>query len=108
MAGAGAYAEVARTVELRQLVEKPYLELLEHATTARFSAQEIEQFRKQLEKEKDAEKERLKTQEKELKQRVDIARKELEKLNKQSSRDTDVMASKRQDLHCGVQKMELG
>ena len=45
MGGAGAYADVARRPSLRELVEKPYLELLEQASAQHFSPAEIEQFK---------------------------------------------------------------
>ncbi len=91
---------------LTQLVEKHYLELLELSPNLRLSAAEIESFKQQLDRQKETEKRRLEQEEKGLKGQVEVARKQLNELNKRASRDTTEMAEERRRLQCQVYKLE--
>ena len=91
---------------LTDLVQEPYLVLLEQAEELTFSEKELDRFRKDLEKEEKAEKKRLEREEKELKQQVKELRKQLDELNKSRSRDDSEMALKRNELHCQILPLE--
>jgi len=92
--------------QLGELVGKQYLELLEIAPTVSFSQKEIDDFKRQLEREKESEEKRLKQEEKRLKDQVEQARKQLAELNRRASRDTEEMTQQRRDLHCRILKLE--
>ena len=92
---------------LADLVQEPYLVLLEQAEKLKFSEKELDRFRKDLEKEEKAEKKRLEQEEKELKQQVKDLRKQLDELNKSRSRDDSAMALKRSELHCTIAALDL-
>jgi Zn-dependent protease with chaperone function len=96
----------AQQQTLGELVNQSYLELLEQAKEVVFSTSAIEAFKKQLEKEKEAEQKRLEQEEKQLKQQLEQTKKQLEALNKQSSRDTAEMTAQRKKLHCSILKLE--
>ncbi len=91
---------------LTDLVQEPYLVLLEQAEDLRFSEKELDAFRKDLNKEEKAEKKRLKQEEKKLKQQVKELRKQLDEFNKSRSRDTSEMTLKRSELHCQILPLE--
>lgn len=91
---------------LAELINKSYLELLETASVAKFSASEIEAFRQKLEREKEAEKKRLEQQEKQLKAQTEDAKRQLDALNKRASRDDETMSEERRKLHCRLLKLE--
>jgi hypothetical protein len=78
---------------LAQLVDKPYLDLLELSVTLRLTPKEIEEFKRQLEKEKETEKKRPEQEEELLKTQIELARKQLDKLNNSASRDTEEMTA---------------
>lgn len=99
-------AQESASPNLTQLVAKPYLDLLDLATTLRFTPKEVEEFKRQLEKEKEAEKKRLEQEEKQLKSQIEQARNQLDKLNKSASRDTEEMTAERRKLHCHLLKLE--
>ena len=69
---------------LSELINKPYLELLEIASLATYAPKEIEEFRQRLEREKEAEKKRLEQAEKQLKKQADDAKRQLDTLNKRA------------------------
>jgi len=87
---------------LGQLVDRPYLELLELADSSGFAAKEIEDFKRRLGREKEAEKKRLEQEEKSLRSQIEQAHKQLEVLNKRASRDTIEMAEERRGLRCQI------
>lgn len=91
---------------LADLISKSYLELLETASIAKFSASEIEAFRQKLEREKETEKKRLEQQEKQLKAQAEDAKRQLDALNKRASRDDEPMSEERRKLHCRLLKLE--
>ena len=91
---------------LRELVMRPYLELLEAAPTLSFHPKEIEAFKLQLDRERDAEKKRLEQEEKELKLRIEQARRQLGALNKRASEDTAEMAEERRRTQCDIYKWD--
>ena len=91
---------------LTNLVQEPYLVLLEQAEELNFSEKELDRFRKDLEKEEKAEKKSLEREEKELKQQVKELRKQLDELNKTRSRDDSEMTLKRNELHCQILPLE--
>jgi len=91
---------------LTDLVQEPYLVLLEKAEELKFSKEELDTFRKDLKNEEKAEKKRLEQEEKELKEQVKELRQQLDELNKSKSRDTSEMALKRNELHCQIVPLE--
>ena len=93
-------------VGLSDLVSRPYLDLLELAPTVSFSAPEFEALRKELAKQRDGEKERLKKDERELDERLDTLRDQLKSLNKEASSDSAKMADRRAAMHCEIRKLE--
>ncbi|QQS48607.1 MAG: M48 family metalloprotease [Acidobacteriota bacterium] len=105
-AGQPLMAGSAGQTDLRDLVNRSYLEVRDLSLTVKVSSSEIESFKKALEKEKDQEKRRLESEEKALKSRVDGLRKRLDALNKLASRDNDEMATERRNVHCEMLKLE--
>jgi len=91
---------------LTDLVQEPYLVLLEEAEELNLSEKELDRFRKDLEEEEKAEKKGLEREEKELKQQIKELRKQLDALNKSRSRDDSEMALKRSELHCRIAALE--
>ncbi len=91
---------------LTELVNKPYLELLELAPALKFSSKEVENFRQQLEKEKEREEKRLEQAEQQLKKQAEQARQQLRELNKRASRDSEEMTLQRRKLHCQILQLE--
>ena len=91
---------------LTDLVQKPYLVLLEQAEELKFSEKQLDAFRRDLKKEEKAEKKRLEREEKELKEQVKELRKRLDVLNKSRSRDTSEMTLERSELHCQIVPLE--
>ncbi len=96
----------ADALPLSDLIQEPYLVLLEQAEELKFSEKELDAFRKDLKKEEKAEKKRLEREEKELKQQVKDLRKQLDELNKSRSRDTSEMTLQRSELHCQILPLE--
>jgi hypothetical protein len=101
-----AQSQTPEKPQLAQLVNRQYLDLLDLASTLNFTEQEIDQFKSRLEQEKETEKKRLEQEERGLKTQIEAARKALDRLNKQSSRDTAEMAEERRKLQCQVYKFE--
>jgi Zn-dependent protease with chaperone function len=91
---------------LAALVKRPYLELLETAPTVAFRAEEFEAVKKQLDKERESEKNRLKKEEKELDHLLSELRDQLAALNQEASTDSPGMAERRRTLHCEIQRLE--
>lgn len=93
-------------ITLGELVNKPYVELLEIAPTLKFPNTEIVNFKKTLESQKNADKKRLDAEIDQLKKETSVLRDQLSKLNKESSFDTEQMKTYRQELHCKIFKLE--
>jgi hypothetical protein len=91
---------------LSELVERGYLEIFELARSARYSSAEIEAWRKQLAQQESAEKKRLEEVQKRYVERVKVARKELEALNRRASRDGESEVEERKRLHCRILRLE--
>jgi hypothetical protein len=106
----GVAPSFARTLaapsKLAELVNKPYLDLLATAHTYNFTASEIENFKRSIEREQEAEKKRLEQEEKSLKAQIEQARDRLNDLNKRASRDDEEMTVARRNLHCSILKLE--
>lgn len=100
------FANSIDVTTLANLVNKPYVELLEIAPKVSFSTIQVNEFKKSLEKEKAAEKVRLEKEEVVLKKEVETLRKQLASLNKESSSDTQEMKDRRQALHCQILTLE--
>jgi Zn-dependent protease with chaperone function len=94
------------TATLSQLVNRPYLELLELAPTVSFKPQEFEILRKELARQQEAETERLKKEEKDLDGRLETLREQLRSLNKEASSDNTRMADRRKTVHCEILRLE--
>lgn len=91
---------------LEELIEKPYLDLLNLARPGLVNPQEAERVRQNLEKRKHDEQERLRAEEKKLAKEMADARKQLTELNRQASKDTEQTTAQRRDLHCKILRME--
>jgi hypothetical protein len=91
---------------LSQLLNRPYLELLEFAPTVSFRPQEFETLRKELARQREAETERLKKGEKDLDVRLEALRDQLKSLNKEASSDNAKMADRRRIVHCEIVRLE--
>ena len=96
----------SQTPNLRMLVERSYLELLNDAYYFRFSAAEVEAFRKILDEEKSAEQDRVKAEELQLKRDLDRLKDELSRLNAASSSDNAEQAAAREKIHCQTFDLE--
>jgi len=88
-----------------QIVEKSYLDLLDLATQITPTPADVEAFRGQLRREKDAKKAALKQEIERLKQEIEGARRKLTELNKRGSRDDPQTAGERHEIHCQIQKL---
>ncbi|MBI4850578.1 MAG: M48 family metalloprotease [Acidobacteria bacterium] len=100
------FASTIDVATLSTLVNKPYVELLEITPKVNFPEKEINDFKKNLEKEKASEKIRLEKEEAALKKQVVLLEQQLDKLNKKSSTDTQEMEKERQSLHCQILTLE--
>ncbi|HEV8131265.1 MAG TPA: M48 family metalloprotease [Acidobacteriota bacterium] len=96
----------ATTVDPHKIAEMSYLDILQQADRLKLSQSQVEAFKKQFESEKDAKREKLKTEIKALESQDKSLQKQLDDLNKQASRDTADMAQKRKDLHCSILKIK--
>jgi Zn-dependent protease with chaperone function len=103
--GVGAAFAPAPT-KPEELVNKPYLELLATASAINLSAKEVEDFKRRLERDQEAERRRLEQEEKNLKARIEQSRKQLGDLNRRASRDDEEATVERRDLHCAILKLE--
>lgn len=100
-----AVVDPAASQPLRELAEKPYLELFD----GRFppvTSGDLAAFRQQMDKEKTAEQDRLRGEEKDLRKRIDQARKRLEALNRERGPDTEDRVTRRRSLHCELLTLE--
>ncbi len=88
------------------LIQKPYLDLLELRDIRTFSSNEIKAVEERLKKEKEAEQSRLKKEEERTEKALKAARKRLDDLNKKASRDDAETQKQRTDLHCEVLGLE--
>ncbi|MCC6367541.1 MAG: M48 family metalloprotease [Bryobacterales bacterium] len=91
---------------LRNLIERPYLELADLATRVSFSGSQYAQVRRELEAEKKKQAQLLESQEKQLLQKIAQDRKELERLNRLASRDDEATTEKRREVHCRILELE--
>jgi Zn-dependent protease with chaperone function len=92
--------------DLAALVNRPYLELAEMAPTLAWSRQELDAFRKDLDRQRQSEAERLKKEEQQLDRQIEERRKQLQSLNKEASTDTPKTAEIRHNLHCDILRLE--
>jgi hypothetical protein len=90
---------------LPQIVEKSYLEVLDLATKITINPKEVETYRAQLKREKDAKETALKQEIESLKQQIETDKKKLDELNRRGSRDDAAAAQQRHDIHCNIQKL---
>lgn len=92
--------------DLRDLVNRSYLELMTLSLETRVGQAEIEAYKKTLDREKEQEKRRLEAEEKALKSSIEGLRRRLDALNRSASRDSEEMATERRNLHCEVLRIE--
>jgi hypothetical protein len=85
---------------LDKIAEQSYLEVLDVAPKLKLSDQQIEQYKKKLEQEREAEKARLRIEEQAFETEIDQIKAQLDQMNKSASRDTPEMAKQRQGFHC--------
>lgn len=91
---------------LNELVNKSYIELLGLAGSLNVPIKEIEEFKRQLDRDEQAERQRLKNEAQKLKQEAEQLRRQLSELNKRASRDTEEMTAERRNLHCRILRLE--
>lgn len=90
---------------LAEIVEKSYLDVLAIAEAFAFQAAEIEAFRTELKREKEARLEALKREVAALKGEIEASRRKLSELNRRGSRDDPETAEKRREIHCQIQRL---
>lgn len=97
---------VAATLEtsLEELVKRDYLELFELAPELGITRQQADEYKKQLESEKDAEERRLKDEKKRIEREIDAAQDELKSLNRDSASSPDI-EERRHRIHCRIQSL---
>lgn len=89
---------------LQELVEQPYVDLFERASQVRISAAVLEQFRNQLEQEKEREKKSLEEERDNIENQIERAQDELKRLN-ENPEETPRVADQRHALHCRIQSL---
>lgn len=94
------------TASLAELINRPYLDLARVAPSVSFPRAERDALRKQLERERKAENERLKKEEKDLDRQLKDLRDQLASLNREASTDTPKTAEVRRRVHCQILKLE--
>jgi len=94
------------SASLSQLVNRPYLELLEIAPSLSFKSEEFEALRNDLKSQRKSEIERLQKEEKELDRKLEELRNQLKSLNKEASTDSPKMAERRNAMHCEILRLE--
>lgn len=97
----GAPPASAKPTALRELLQKPYVELFELAPTVQFSTGEISEQRKALEQGRAACVRRFKDHAKQYGKQIDAAQKELKQKSKSLSEQ------ERNAIHCRIQNLEL-
>ena len=88
---------------IKPLLKKSYLELLELAPTIRFTKQQFDQVRKQLENERKREEDHLKNEQKRLESQIKEAQEQLKKIGGNRTLTEDEIAAERHILHCRIQ-----
>jgi hypothetical protein len=91
---------------LADLVQKPYMELVETAATLDYPSRAIDEFHKKLEAGKKEDIAALEAQKKQLKSQEDDIHKQLSELNRSASTDDAKMAAQRGELHCKLLKLQ--
>ncbi len=94
------------SASLTELVNRPYLELLDIAPGVSFKAGEFEALRNALAKQRKSEEERLQKEEKNLDQKLEDLRNQLKSLNKEASSDSPKTAERRTAVHCEILRVE--
>lgn len=87
-------------------LKKPYLELLELASTLQFSSRQFQEARERLKKGEKAKKEDLKSRQRDLEKQVREAQKELKELNKNDRAENAELQNERHLLHCRIQSLQ--
>jgi len=93
---------IGALVQLPDLTRKSYLELLETSGKLKFTEKDFDSARDKLESEKESEQDRLEKLADKLNDQIDVVRKQLDSMNKSSSKDTASQAAHRQELHCKI------
>lgn len=96
----------AAVVGLPELVTHSYLKLAEEAAEFSFTQAELNAYRKQLDKERKSEQERLRNEEKDLDKHLAELREQLKSLNREASSDSAKSAEVRQKVHCEILRLE--
>jgi Zn-dependent protease with chaperone function len=106
LTAAPAAASADDAASINPLLRKPYLELLQIASTAHYSSQQLEQVRKRLKSERDQKERDLKSQQKTLDSQIKQAQEELKKVGDRFELTEDQVSARRHDLHCRIQDMQ--
>lgn len=88
-----------------RLVEKSYLELFELASEVTVSKPLLSILEKELEREKESEKQRLRNEKERLENRIEAARRELKTINRDPTVDSG-LEEERWRLHCRIQNAQ--
>jgi hypothetical protein len=91
---------------LADLVQKPYMELVETAATLDYPPKAVDDFHKKLDAGKKEDIAALEAQKKQLKSQQDDIHKRLDELNRSASKDDAKMAAERSELHCKFLKIQ--
>ena len=89
-AGLIAAADSTPIQTASELINKPYLELLELGEIGKLSSAEVETIERQLKREQEAEQNRLKKEEERIEKEIKTARRQLQEINRRASRDDAV------------------
>src|SRR3990167_3476546 len=88
---------------IEPLLKKPYLELLQLATTVRFTRLQFDQVRKRLKDEQKKKENELKGQQKTLESQIKDAQEQLKKIGDNRQLTEDQIVAERHNLHCRIQ-----
>ena len=105
-AGLIAAADSTPIQTASELINKPYLELLELGEIGKLSSAEVETIERQLKREQEAEQNRLKKEEERIEKELKTARRHLQEINRRASRDDAETAKQRGEMHCQVERLE--
>ncbi len=95
-------------VTLDDRVHQPYVNLIEAPDSGEYSREALKALRAKLEDERDERIDASKVTEKQWKEELDAARRELETINKASSDDTKAASDRRAQLHIDIAALERG
>ncbi|HSR67573.1 MAG TPA: M48 family metalloprotease [Acidobacteriota bacterium] len=104
LAGSGKQEAAPSAEDLRQYLDRSYLELFRNAPEWNFPQRPLEELEERLEDEKDREKDRLEDEKDRIEDEIDNAQEQLEDMNR-NTEETPQASEKRHRLHCKIQHL---